>query len=141
MPARPAKNLTPFPRPELIADRDEVLAAIEDEEVVLVDVLPEEPYRGEIAFYAPPGHIPSAINISVQSLTDETGRYRPFEELVGLHGGDRNLRQITSCGGGMAASSSAFILTRLGFGKVAVYTASLQEWAADPGYPMEVGTR
>jgi thiosulfate/3-mercaptopyruvate sulfurtransferase len=38
------------------------------------------------------------------------------------------------------ASSSAFVLTRLGFTNVAVYTASLQEWAADPANPMVVGT-
>ncbi len=118
-----------------------MFAAIEDEEVVLVDVLPEEHYSGEIAFYARPGHIPGAINISVQSLTDEEGRYRPFEELVGLHRGDRTVRHITYCGGGIAASSSAFIMTRLGFEDVAVYTASLQEWATDTENPMEVGTR
>ena len=29
-------------------------------------------------------------------------------------------------------------MTRLGFTNVAVYTASLQEWAADPTYPMVV---
>jgi thiosulfate/3-mercaptopyruvate sulfurtransferase len=141
LPNRPGNTLTSHPRPELIADRDEVFAAIEDEEVVLVDVLPEEHYSGEIAFYARPGHIPGAINISVQSLTDEEGRYRPFEELVGLHRGDRTVRHITYCGGGIAASSSAFIMTRLGFEDVAVYTASLQEWATDTENPMEVGTR
>lgn len=141
LPVRPGKTLTPAPRPELIANRDEVLAAIENDEVVLVDVLPEEHYRGETAFYARPGHISTAINISVQSLTDESGRYRSFEELVGLHGGDRTVRHITYCGGGIAASSSAFVMTRLGFEDVAVYTASLQEWATDPENPMEVGTR
>lgn len=141
LPNRPMNTLTSHPRPELIADRDEVFAAIEDEEVVLVDVLPEQHFSGEMAFYARPGHIPSAINISVQSLTDESGRYRSFEELVGLHEGDRSLRHITYCGGGIAASSSAFIMTRLGFEDVAVYTASLQEWATDPENPMEVGTR
>jgi 3-mercaptopyruvate sulfurtransferase SseA len=29
-------------------------------------------------------------------------------------------------------------MTRLGFTDVAVYIASLQEWAADPALPMEV---
>ena len=31
-------------------------------------------------------------------------------------------------------------MTRLGFENVAVYTASLQEWAADPSLPMETST-
>ena len=36
------------------------------------------------------------------------------------------------------ASSNAFIMTRLGFTDVSVYTASLQEWAADDTNPMVV---
>jgi thiosulfate/3-mercaptopyruvate sulfurtransferase len=50
---------------------------------------------------------------------------------------DHGARHITYCGGGIAASSSAFVMTRLGYTDVAVYTASLQEWAADPALPME----
>ena len=141
IPDRPAKTLAPASRPELIADRDEVMAAIEDDSVVIVDVLPEAHYRGEMGFYARPGHIRSAINIPMQSLTDESGRYRPHEELAAMHEADRSLRHITYCGGGIAASSSAFIMTRLGFTDVAVYTASLQEWAADSANPMDTGSQ
>ncbi|NNK03806.1 MAG: sulfurtransferase, partial [Xanthomonadales bacterium] len=49
-------------------------------------------------------------------------------------------RRITYCGGGISASSTAFILSRLGFDDVAVYTASLQEWTTDPNNPLEVET-
>jgi thiosulfate/3-mercaptopyruvate sulfurtransferase len=134
---RPARTLTPAPRPELIADRDEVMAAIDDDAVALIDVLPEAHYSGEMAFYARPGHIRSAVNIPMQALTDEAGRYRPLDELAVMFEGERDARYITYCGGGIAASSSAFIMSRLGFTNVAVYTASLQEWAADPANPME----
>jgi len=48
-------------------------------------------------------------------------------------------RVITYCGAGIAASSDAFVLTLLGHGGVAVYDASLSEWAADPSLPMETG--
>jgi thiosulfate/3-mercaptopyruvate sulfurtransferase len=92
-----------------------------------------------MAFYARPGHVRSAANIPVQALTDESGRYRPLDELAALFEGERDARYITYCGGGIAASSSAFIMGRLGFTNVAVYTASLQEWAADPANPMETG--
>ena len=135
---RPAKHLTPAPRPELIADRDEVLASIEDGTVNLIDTLPEEFYRGEKSIYQRPGHIPGASNSSALNLFDESGRYRPDEELADLIGADRNARTITYCGGGIMASSSAFVMTRLGFTNVAVYTASLQEWAADPANPMVI---
>lgn len=137
---RPASQLTPVPRPELIANRDEVMAAIDDDTVWIIDALPEANYRGEMAMYDRPGHIAGASNIPVFSLLDVSGRYRPLDELAVLHDGDRNGRAITYCGGGIAASSNAFIMTRLGFTDVAVYTASLQEWAADPANPMEVET-
>ena len=56
-----------------------------------------------------------------------------------MHNIDRNARVITYCGGGIVASTDAFVMIRLGFTNVAVYTASLQEWAADPANPMVVG--
>ncbi len=135
---RPVKQLTPAPRPELIADRDEVFAGIDDDAVCLIDTLPEEFYRGEMTIYARPGHIPGAVNIDGLKLLDKTGRFRPLDELAVMHNGDRNARNITYCGGGIVASANAFIMTRLGFTNVAVYTASLQEWAADPTNPMVV---
>ncbi len=42
------------------------------------------------------------------------------------------------CGGGIAACADALALTLLGEADVAVYDASLEEWAADPSLPMEV---
>jgi len=135
---RPARHLTPAPRPELIADRDEVLASIDDEDVCLIDTMPGEFYRGEASLYARPGHIPGASNINGLDLLDDNGRFRPDDELAAMHNGDHNAHTITYCGGGIMASSNAFIMTRLGFTNVAVYTASLQEWAADPANPMVV---
>jgi thiosulfate/3-mercaptopyruvate sulfurtransferase len=135
---RPERKLTINLRPDLIADRDEVLAAIGDADIELIDSLSPAHYRGEVSMYARPGHIAGASNVPVFSALDESGRYRSNEELETLFGGDRDSRAITYCGGGIAASANAFVMTRLGFTDVAVYTASLQEWAADPSNPMEV---
>jgi thiosulfate/3-mercaptopyruvate sulfurtransferase len=137
---RPAKRLTPAPRPELIADRDEVFAAIGNDAVQIIDALPAASYRGEMTLYDRPGHIPGASNVPAGALLDAAGHYRPAEELAALLGGDPGARAITYCGGGISASSNAFVMTRLGFTDVAVYTASLQEWAADPANPLEVDT-
>ena len=137
----PAKHLTPAPRPQLVADKEEVLAAINNGAVNLIDTMPDVYYRGEQSLYARPGHIKGAVNISGIDLLDERGCYKPLNQLAVMHDGfDKNARTITYCGGGIMASSSAFILTRLGFSDVAVYTASMQEWAADPTLPMETGT-
>jgi thiosulfate/3-mercaptopyruvate sulfurtransferase len=136
--SRPAGLLSVNLRPELIADRDEVLASIEDDSVTLVDSLPPAHYRGETAMYQRPGHIPGAVNVPVFSSLDETGAYRSLDELASIFEGDRDGRTITYCGGGIAASSNAFVMTRLGFTDVAVYAGSLQEWTTDPDNPMEI---
>ena len=136
---RSTKKLTPKPRPELIAYRDEVLAGIDNDDVVLVDTLPAEFYRGEMSIYPRPGHIPTAINIDGLSLLDKRGYLLTQDELAAMHNFDRNARVITYCGGGIVASTDAFVLSRLGFTNVAVYMASLEEWTADVSNPMETG--
>ena len=46
---------------------------------------------------------------------------------------------VTSCGGGIAATSDAFVLKALlGHDNVAVYDGSLSEWLLDPNRPLEV---
>ena len=137
--AEPARQLTVNLRPELIVDKEEVRAAIDDESVDIIDALPVAHYRGDFAMYARPGHIPTAGNVPSNSLIGESGQFKPDEELRSLFDGDADKRTITYCGGGIAASADAFVMTRLGFKDVAVYTASLQEWAADPEYPMVTG--
>ena len=46
-------------------------------------------------------------------------------------------RVIAYCGGGIAATSVAFTLARLGATDVAVYDGSLVDWSSDPLLPME----
>ena len=44
------------------------------------------------------------------------------------------------CGGGIAATLDAFVLTALlGHKNVSVYDNSMQEWSNDPSLPMETG--
>lgn len=136
--SRLPRHLSPAQRPELIADRDEVLASIGDSTVRLIDTMPEAFYRGEMTLYDRAGHIPGASNVNGLKLLDKSGRFRPNAELAAMHRGDHHARTITYCGGGIMASANAFVMTRLGFTNVAVYTASLQEWAADPSNPMVV---
>ena len=136
--SRPAKKLTVKLRPELIADQDDVRASIADDSVNLIDSMPEQHYRGEWAMYDRPGHISGASNVPVTSLFDESGKFRAHEELDALFESDRETRTITYCGGGIAASADAFVMTRLGYTDVAIYGASLQEWAANPDNPMDV---
>lgn len=127
-------------RPRLIAAATDVRAAIGDGGTCLIDALTPEQFRGEATTYPRPGHIPGASNTPAVDLLDPTtGRFRPLDELRSRFPADPSQRVITYCGGGIAASSDAFVLTRLGFDDVAVYTASLQEWAADDANPLVTG--
>jgi thiosulfate/3-mercaptopyruvate sulfurtransferase len=135
------RKLTPSSRPELIANRDEVFAAMGDDAVHLIDAMPEPHYQGKMAMYGRPGHIPGASNIPATALIDESGRYRSHDELSAIFASNPKERCITYCGAGVAASSNAFIMIRLGFSDVAVYMGSLQEWAADPANPLVTDER
>ena len=132
-------TLTPRPRPELIVDQTVVRAAVEDPNVTLVDTLPPASYDGSASMYARPGHIAGAINLPVFDLYDADGKFLADDEIARRNAPVEGRRTITYCGGGIAASATAFALTRIGHPDVSVYTASLQEWAVNPDNPMVVG--
>lgn len=125
-------------RPEVIADRDEVFAAVENNKVDIFDAMPVGHYLGKFAMYSRPGHITSATNMPTSDLYDESGFYKSYDEMDLIYESDRSKRSITYCGGGVAASAVAFNLYRLGYSDVAVYMGSLQEWSVDPENPMTV---
>ncbi len=136
-PPRMAGTLSISLRPDLIVDQADVRHAIGDDSVHIIDALSEASYRGDFSMYARPGHIAGATNTPMTALFDDSGRLKDENALLALIGDDFDERAITYCGGGIAASANAFVMTRLGFTDVAVYAASLQEWAADPSNPME----
>jgi len=143
-PAYPAANFVARPRPGLMVDRHEVLAAIDDGATCIVNALSAEQHRGDGASpYGRPGRIPSSTNVPAGGLVDpETHAYLPADDLRAYFAGagaNGERRVITYCGGGIAASSDAFVLALLGIENVAVYDGSLSEWAADPALPLEVG--
>jgi thiosulfate/3-mercaptopyruvate sulfurtransferase len=140
---RPARRFTARPRPELIADKSGVLAALGEDRTCVLNALTEVQHKGGGVTYGRPGRIAGSANVPARDLVDpRTHAYLPldvlrakFEAAGALDAG----RVITYCGGGIAASSDAFVLTLLGHDRVAVYDASLSEWAADPTLPMEQG--
>ena len=142
--ARPAREFRANPRPDLIADKKAVLAGVGDRATCLINALTEEQHRGTGGVaYGRAGRITGSGNVAARDLVDpKTHAYLSADELrakfeaVGALGAGR---VITYCGGGIAASSDAFVLTLLGKDDVAVYDASLSEWARDPSLPMETG--
>lgn len=136
----PPADLTARPRTGLIVGRAEVEAATGDGDVCLVNALSPQVHDGSDTSYGRAGHIPSSRNVYAVSLVDpDTHRYRPVDELRstfdGADVGDGRI--ITWCGGGIAATSDAFVLTALlGRDDVGIYDGSLSEWVA-AGLPLE----
>ena len=141
--ARPAKTFVARPRPELIANKAGVLAALGEDRACVLNALSEEQHRGAPVANRRPGHIAGSLNVPAQSLVDpETHAYLPPDVLrqkFAAAGALEARRVVTYCGAGIAASSDAFVLTMLGHDEVAVYDASLSEWGADPNLPMATG--
>jgi thiosulfate/3-mercaptopyruvate sulfurtransferase len=140
--AYPAARFVPTPRPGLFVGKAEVLAGLGDERTCIVNALTEEQHRGTGGVtYGRPGRIAGSRNVPARSLVDpQTHAYLGEEELratVTAPGVLQADQVITYCGGGIAASSVAFVLALLGHERVAVYDASLSEWAADPTLPMQ----
>ena len=142
--AYPPGRFIPRPRPGLFVAKEDVQAALGDPQVCVVNALSPEQHAGTGGVhYGRPGRIPGSVNLPARSLLDpETDAYLPAEALRAAFervGALDGRRVITYCGGGIAASGDALALTLLGKTDVAVYDASLQEWAKDPALPMEVG--
>ena len=138
-PARPAATFSAAPRPQMIASMDQVEAAIGDGVTCIVNSLSPENHDGSDNSYGRAGHIPGASNVFAISMLDpETQRFLPIDELAAtfdhLRGGRR---VVTYCGGGIAATADAFVLTELlGRTDVSVYDGSLSEWTKDPDRPL-----
>jgi thiosulfate/3-mercaptopyruvate sulfurtransferase len=133
------------PRSGILVAKEAVLAALGEKATCLVNGLSGEQHSG-LAGTVPggrPGHIPGSENVPADELVDpRTRAYLPEAKLrarLERAGATAADRVITYCGGGIAASSVAFALMLLGHEKVAVYDASLEEWATDPSLPIETG--
>ena len=141
---RPARPFTTRPRPALMADKAGVRAALGESNACVLNALSEEQHRGTGgSTYGRPGRIAGSVNVVARELVDpQTHAYLPADVLRAKFqavGALDAKRVVTYCGGGIAASSDAFVLTLLGRDDVAVYDASLSEWANDPAMPMERG--
>ena len=131
-------------RPEMIADRGDVQAAMA-EGVPLIDMRPPAQYRGEKTHPAAKrkGTIPGAVNLPESSITTDGGRFVGAAEVAALleaAGVGQEGEQISFCNTGHWASLGWFANSEiLGNKQVKLYDGSMVEWSGIEELPIEVG--
>ena len=129
---------------KLMVGKEAVLGAIGDGAVCTINALSPQQHSGTGGtVYGRVGRIAKSTNVPAAALLDPaTGAYLPAAQLRAKFdavGAFAKPRVITYCGGGIAASSDALVLTMLGHPDVKLYDASMSEWSNDPSLPMETG--
>jgi thiosulfate/3-mercaptopyruvate sulfurtransferase len=140
----PAATLSLRGRPEIFVDKNDIKSAIGKSDTLTLNALSHEQHKGAGGVvYGRPGRITGSSCVPAASLFGPDKTLKPIAELRQAFegvGAAPDKRVLVYCGGGIAASLDAFVLTAiLGHKNVAVYDNSMQEWSNDPNLPMEVG--
>jgi thiosulfate/3-mercaptopyruvate sulfurtransferase len=142
----PPATLSLRARPDLFVGKTDMKAAIGKQDILSLNALSLDQHRGTGGVsYGRAGRIAGSSCVPAASLFGADKTLKPIADLRAAFEGvgaaqDKDKRILVYCGGGIAASLDAFVLTAmLGHRNVAVYDNSMQEWANDPSLPMETG--
>lgn len=136
----------------IVAMKDDVLAAIEDDSVVLLDNRDarewfcegSSPYDADGKDFSPRrGRIPSARWVEWYSLLDKTDTptFKSAEEITSImaeQGISKDDDVIIYCFKGSRASNTFAAMKMAGFTKLRNYLGSWYEWSADDSLPIEM---
>jgi thiosulfate/3-mercaptopyruvate sulfurtransferase len=150
----------PGPGEALVATADDVEAARDAADAVVLDSRPPDQFRGEFVWFetgpiaADPdgiartprgdlraGRVPGAANVPWATLYRDDLTMKSAEELHDLFvdaGATEGCRVVTYCGVGISASALLYALRRAGFDDVKLYDGSWDEWGRS-GRPVARG--
>jgi len=139
---REPRTFAGTPRPELMADADEIARLLGRGGAVIVDARAPERYRGEVEpIDRVAGHIPGAVNHPFKTNVDAAGRFRSVDELREhlrrTIGSSPPERVICYCGSGVTACQNVLAFEHAGYHGVRLYPGSWSEWSSDPSRPVE----
>jgi thiosulfate/3-mercaptopyruvate sulfurtransferase len=139
IPTPQPKTFVPKPRPELIANLEEIETIKQHPKKLLVDSRAAERYRGEIEPIDPvAGHIPGAVNRFYMDNLDENGKMKAIPELKEIFStliGDRSPENVIFyCGSGVTSAHNILAMAYVGLGMSKIYPGSWSEWINDPNH-------
>ena len=140
----PAATLSLRARPAIFVGKEEIKAAIGKGDSLTLNALSHEQHKGTGGVtYGRPGRIAGSSCVPAASLFGPDKALKPIADLRTAFegvGAAPDKRVLVYCGGGIAATLDAFVLTAiLGHKNVSVYDNSMQEWSNDASLPMETG--
>jgi len=143
-PSFPPAVFTPRVQPFWRATGEEVLAALGQPDITLIDARDEGQYGGTLRRgEGRAGHIPGAINVPREAIVDPaTGRFRGEDALRRTFteaGIGRDGRVVAYCNGGVAATAVLFGLALAGYPALTNYDGSWNEWGSRAEWPVERG--
>lgn len=132
------------PRPELIADADEVARLATDPRARVLDARGADRFRGENETLDPvAGRIPGAVSAPYVDNIGPDGRLRPAAALraqyEGWLGAASPADTVVYCGSGVTAAFDLLALAVAGLPGARLYPGSWSEWLTDPNRPVATG--
>lgn len=134
-------TFTARPNPAVICTLDEVKAAIDRPNAVIIDARSPAEYSGTDVRAKRGGHIPSAVNIDWrQNITEDLKVFKPAAELRRLYeskGITKDKEIITYCQTAVRAAHTFFTLRLIGYGQIRNYDGSWAEWGNREDTPIQ----
>lgn len=145
---RPRRTFIPQERTDMQADTDEILANLDNGQILFCDARDEARFRGDVTGLDPiGGHIPGAVCVPYTENLDATGRFLSpeelrtrYEEIVGHPDTMEPVEDVVFyCGSGVTAAHNILAMVHGGLAEARLYVGSWSEWIVDPDRPIETG--
>ena len=130
--------------PDMTVDADAILESLEQFTLNLVDARVQERFTGATEpLDTRAGHIPGALNRPFGLNLDESGSFKPPEQLRGefaeLLGQRPAASVVHTCGSGVTACHNHLAMELAGLEGSRIYPGSWSEWVRDDARPIAVG--
>lgn len=128
---------------DLIAKKDEVINALDDSQIQILDVRSDDEWNGINKRGGPRGgHIPGAIHIEWTNFHTKgeipaLKTANEIRDILSKTSFSKNKKTITYCQGGIRAAHTFWILKLIGLDHVKNYDGSWREWGNDFSCPIQ----